>query len=310
MHVLVTGGAGFIGHHLARRLVEHGATVRILDDFSTGSHANVERIGAPVEVIEGDVRDPATVARSVTGCDAVAHLAAQVSTQASIDIPLLTHDINVTATLRVLQAARDAGIQRVVFAASSAAYGNAEVMPVDESVFAPSVSPYGASKLAAEAYCSAATAVWGLTCVPLRFFNVYGPYSDPESPYAAVIPRFIAAALGGGTPTVYGDGLQTRDFVYVGDVAEAITLALGAEEDRIDGGPVNVATGRAVSLLDLLAVLSDIVGRALAPELAPARSGEIRHSRADVARAEAMLGFRARTSLEDGLRQTVAAEAS
>jgi nucleoside-diphosphate-sugar epimerase len=302
MRVLVTGGAGFIGSHVADRLVAEGNVVRVLDDFSSGRREKLEGPAAAAELVEGDVRVVAAMRSAVAGCGAIVHLAALVSVQRSIADPLASHAINVDGTLNALVCAREAGVRRVIFASSAAVYGPAAQLPNREDAAPAPVSPYGADKLAGEAYCSAMWGAFGLETVVLRYFNVFGPRQDPASEYAAVIPRFAQAFLAGRPPTIYGDGEQSRDFVFVEDVARASLLAL---EAPVAGLVANVARGEAVTLNRLVAELHDLTGRDLDPVHEDPRPGDIRHSTAAVAVAERELGFRPERSLAEGLRSVL-----
>jgi nucleoside-diphosphate-sugar epimerase len=300
---LVTGGAGFIGSHLVDRLVRAGWRVRVLDDFSSGSEANLAASRSHVELLRGDVCDASLVARAVAGAEVVFHEAAIPSVPRSVAEPEWTHQVNVNATLALLQAARAAGVRRFVFAGSCAAYGNGEQLPKQEDMATEPESPYALQKVAAEGYCTLFTKLYGFETVGLRYFNVYGPRQNPQSEYAAVLPRFITACLAGQAPTIFGDGEQTRDFVFVGDVVEANLLA--AESPKAVGSVVNVAGGRRISLNELLRAIQDVAGTQIAVRHAPARAGDVRHSLASLARAEALLGFRPQTSLIDGLAVTI-----
>lgn len=300
---LVTGGAGFIGSHLVDRLVRAGWRVRVLDDFSSGTEANLAASRGHFELLRGDVCDPALAARAVAGTEVVFHEAAIPSVPRSVAEPEWTNRVNVDATLALLQASRAAGVQRFVFAGSCAAYGNGEQLPKKEDMAPEPESPYALQKVAAEGYCTLFTKLYGFETVALRYFNVYGPRQNPQSEYAAVLPRFITACLAGQAPTIYGDGEQTRDFVFVGDVALANLLA--AESPKAVGSVVNVAGGRRISLNELLRAIQDVAGTRLAAKHVPARAGDVRHSLASLARAEALLGFRPQTPLLDGLAVTI-----
>jgi nucleoside-diphosphate-sugar epimerase len=304
MHVLVTGGAGFIGSHLVELLLQRGCTVCVLDDFSSGSPARLAHFGSDVQVIEGDVRDPQALATAMQGAELVFHLAALVSVIQSVEQPAETFDVNLLGTLRVLEVARQNGVRRVVLASTCAIYGDTASLPVRESDPPAPVSPYAASKLAAEEALKLYTRLHGLETVSLRFFNVYGPRQDPASPYAAVVPRFIVALRAGRQPTIYGDGLQTRDFVYVGDIVAGLWAA--ATLSGVAGSVFNVGRGEETSVLDLAQTIGACLGVAVNPAFAPSRDGEVRRSRADVA-AFAAAGFQARTSLREGLSLTVEA---
>ena len=300
---LVTGGAGFIGSHLTARLVSDGERVRIFDNFSTGSRDNLAAIAGDIEVIEGDLRDEAAVRRATDGVAVIFHQAADPSVPRSIIDPRTTYDVNVTGTLNVLLAARDAGCRRVVFASSCAVYGNDPVLPKHEGMAAAPASPYASSKLAGEELCAVFSRAYGLETVALRYFNVFGPRQDPNSPYAAVIPRFLDALRRGESPVVYGDGEQTRDFIPVVSVVEANLRA--AEAQGVAGRVFNVASGRPVSLNELLGKLAALLGVEVSAIYEPERAGDIRHSAADVCIAQTVLGFEAQVSLEEGLLQTM-----
>jgi UDP-glucose 4-epimerase len=305
-HVLVTGGAGFIGSHLVAALLARGDRVRVLDDFSSGKTANLADVVDRVEVMVGDAADRECVLRAVAGVDVVFHEAAIASVQRSVDQPLASHRANLESTVQLLTAAVAARVSRFVFAASSAAYGNDPTLPKHESMLPDPPSPYAAQKLASEHYLAAFAQSFGLHTVALRYFNVYGPRQDPSSPYSGVISRFTATLLEGRRPVIFGDGEQTRDFVFVEDVVRANLLA--AERDVYKGAVVNVATGRQVSVNRLFETVRDAIGGAalhVEPERRPARAGEVRHSVAEVSRARDWLGFESRIALEDGIRRTV-----
>ncbi|MGQ9456718.1 MAG: SDR family oxidoreductase [Anaerolineae bacterium] len=301
---LVTGGAGFIGSHLVETLVRQGRRVRVLDNFSTGKRSNLAPFLQAIEVMEGDLADLDTVRRAMEGVTWVLHQGALPSVPRSVEDPVAAHQSNATGTLHVLLAARDAGVRKVVYASSSAVYGDSEELPKREEMPPRPVSPYGVTKLLGEHYCQVFSQVYGLPTVSLRYFNVFGPRQDPTSQYAAVIPRFITALLRGEPPVVYGDGLQSRDFTYVGDVVAANLAAL--ERETASGVVLNVACGRRHTLLELLAHLQRILDVDVAPVFEPPRPGDIRHSQASVERLEEVLGFRPQTPLEEGLRQTAA----
>jgi UDP-glucose 4-epimerase len=300
---LVTGGAGFIGSHLVDRLVREGWRVRVLDDFSSGREQNLAASRAHIELLRGDLCDDALAARAVAGADVVFHEAAVPSVPRSVAEPVRTNRVNITGTLGLLEAARAAGVRRFVFAASSSAYGNTETLPKAEEMAPTPESPYALQKLAGEEYCRLYTKLYGFETVALRYFNVFGPRQNPESEYAAVVPRFITACLAGRAPTIYGDGEQTRDFTFVGDVVEANWLAAHAKAPV--GSVINVAGGRRISLNELLRAIQSIAGTSLSAKYEPARAGDVKHSLASMARAEALLGFRPRTTLLDGLAVAV-----
>jgi nucleoside-diphosphate-sugar epimerase len=302
---LVTGGAGFIGSHLAEALLERGAHVRVLDNLSSGrrEHLDIlERAGA--EIIIGDVRRPDDLRRAVRDVEVVFHYAAIASVQCSIVDPVTTLETNLTGTQNVLLAAREAGGRRVVYASSSAVYGDSPVLPKREDMAPQPLSPYALHKFASEGLCGLFTRLYGLETVALRYFNVFGPRQDPASDYAAVIPRFVHAAVTGLRPTVYGDGTQTRDFVYIDDVVQANLLA--AEAPEATGKVVNIGRGERTSLLELLAMLGTLLGATLIPQFAAARPGDIHESVADITLARRVLGFEPRTGFGEGLARTAA----
>ncbi len=301
--VLVTGGAGFIGSHLAERLLALGCEVRVLDDLSSGRRENLAGFGQGLELIEGDVRDRSLLARAVAGVEVVFHEAAVPSVPRSVAEPERTNDVNVNGTLAVLEQARRAGVRRVVFAASSSAYGDTPVLPKVETMPPMPLSPYALQKIAGEQYCRLYTELYGLETVALRYFNVYGPRQNPDSEYAAVIPKFVTACLDGRPAQIFGDGEQTRDFTYVADVVEANVLAADAEPAV--GQVMNVAGGGRISLNQLLRHVRELCGGGVDPVHQPARAGDVRDSQADVARARELLGFEAATSIEAGLGHTM-----
>ena len=300
---LVTGGAGFIGSHLVDALLAAGWSCRVLDNFSTGSPRNLSHILDQVELIEGDIRDVETVRRAVNGMEVVFHQAALPSVPRSINDPLTTHAVNATGTLNVLSAARESGVRRVVYASSSSVYGDSRQLPKREDMLALPKSPYASSKLAGEHYCRAFLTAYGLETVSLRYFNVFGPRQDPTSHYAAVIPRFISALLEGADVRIYGDGRQTRDFTYVGNVVQAnlaAASALGAE-----GGVCNIACGRRTSLLSLLDMLSARIGALPRSVHEAKRTGDVQDSVADVSEARRLLDYEPETDIQQGLNETV-----
>jgi UDP-glucose 4-epimerase len=300
---LVTGGAGFIGGHLVDRLVETGFEVAVLDDFSSGRKENLAGPARAARVFEADVSDAEALAAAVDGADLVFHLAARPSVVESVADPLGSHRVNLTGTVAVLEAARRAGVARVVFASSCAVYGDAAPVPAGEDAPLHPASPYALQKAAGEAYCRLYRELHGLESVALRFFNVYGPRQDPRSEYAAVVPRFVAAALAGEPARIFGDGEQTRDFVYVGDVVEALLAA--AHVPAAAGAVLNVGSGRRTSVNELCAAVAAAAGTAPAARCEPPRGGELRHSGARVEAAAERLGWRAAVTLERGLRLTV-----
>jgi UDP-glucose 4-epimerase len=300
---LVTGGAGFIGSHLVEALTTAGRKVRVLDDLSTGHRDNLAGVHPVPELIEGDVADLASVKRAVAETGVVFHLAALASVAKSLDAPDETHRVCATGTLNVLDAARRAGVRRVVYAASSSAYGipMGDVQAETDPVMA--LSPYAAAKLAGELYAESFTTSFGLETVRLRFFNVYGPRQRADSPYSGVIALFASALSAGRTPIIHGDGLQSRDFVYVTDVVQALMKAATAA--GVAGRVFNIGTGRQTTVLDLVASLNRLLGTKVVPDHGPARPGDVRHSRADITRARRELGFEPSIAFEHGLARSL-----
>jgi UDP-glucose 4-epimerase len=300
---LVTGGAGFIGSHLVEALVGAGRPVRVFDDFSTGLRANLAPF-AGVEVAEGSLADAEAVARAVQGAGVVYHLGALASVARSVEAPLVTHAACATGTLHVLDAARRAGVRRVVYAASSSAYGGfSSDAGQTEDTPVTTLSPYAAAKMAGELYAQAFAATYGLETVRLRFFNIFGPRQRADSPYSGVIALFTAAMSGGRPPVVHGDGLQSRDFTFVANAVQALRKA--AEAPGVSGRVYNVGTGRSITVLDLVAALNRLLGTDLAPSFAPTRAGDVRFSRADVSRTRGELGYDPTVPFEDGLAETL-----
>lgn len=303
---LVTGGCGFIGSHLCEALVARGDRVRVLDNLSSGYEHNLAAFRHHVEFMRGDVRDQAALRSAMQGVKHVFHEAALVSVFDSVERPLDNHEINVTGTLNVLIAAREAGVKRLLVASSAAIYGNSPELPKREDMLPGPESPYGLAKIAKEYYLSIFASLYGVETISLRYFNVYGPRQDPKSMYSGVISKFSDVVRAGQNPTVFGDGEQTRDFVFVKDVVAANLLAMAAP--HLGHGEVfNVATGHRTSLLDLLAALRDLTGRPFEIQFKPARAGDIRHSVADVSRARDLLGFTARYTIRDGLSALLSA---
>ncbi len=304
MKALVTGGGGFIGSHLVTRLLSLGHEVRVLDNFATGRRENLSDAKDRIDLVEGDLRDLDVVRRAVEGVACVFHQAALPSVARSVEDPLLTDAVNVTGTLHVLLAARDAGVRRVVFAASSSAYGDTPTLPKVETMPASPLSPYALQKYAAEQYCRMFAALYGVETVALRYFNVFGPRQDPASHYAAVIPKFIGMLAGGERPTVHGDGEQSRDFTYIDNVVDANLLA--AESAAAAGEVINVACGDRITLNRLLERLRAILAVDISAIHGAPRPGDVRHSLADIGKAEKLLGYKPRVSLDEGLRRTIA----
>jgi UDP-glucose 4-epimerase len=304
--VLVTGGAGFIGSHLVEALLSRGNRVRVVDNLSTGHRSNLAHLGGSVEWIEGDLADFEVCRRAAEGAEAVLHEAAIPSVPRSVAEPLQSHASGPTATIQLLEAARQAGARRFVFAASSSAYGDTEELPKHEGMLPNPLSPYAAGKLAGEHYVRVYARTMGLDGVSLRYFNVFGPRQDPPSPYSGVISLFARSMAAGDRPVIFGDGTQTRDFTYVANVVRANLLALDAP-GSLGGEALNVGTGRRISLLDLVAAINRVLGTDLTPEFRPTRAGDVRDSQASLDRARAVLGYEPSVDFEEGLRRTLGA---
>lgn len=300
---LVTGGAGFIGSHVVEALARRGDRVRVLDNLSTGFRRNVEPLGHSVEFIEGDVADADAVRRAVQGVDCVFHQAALASVPRSVERPLDTHAACVTGTVNLLHEARQAGVRRVVYAASSSAYGDLPTSSKRESDLPQPKSPYAAAKLAGELYCQAFYHTYGLETVAIRYFNVFGPRQDPGSPYSAVIPLFITAMLRGQRPVIYGDGQQSRDFTYVANVVHGNLLAADAAD--VAGETFNVANGRATTLLELIGLLNEMLGTRIEPTFAPPRAGDVKDSLADISQARRRLHYEPPVDFRTGLERSI-----
>jgi nucleoside-diphosphate-sugar epimerase len=304
MRYAVTGGAGFIGSHLVEHLVAAGQEVTVLDDCSTGKRENIAAWNDRIDFVEGSVVDLATCRRAVAGADFVLHQAALASVPRSLKDPVATHHANVTGTLNVLIAARDTGVKRVVYAASSSAYGNTPELPKHEEMVPRPLSPYGVSKLAGECYLRAFHASFGVQVIALRYFNVFGPRQDPKSQYAAVVPRFITAALADEPPSIYGDGEQTRDFTFVANVVHANMLACEAPAEAC-GEAYNVGCGSAVSLNALWRRIAELTHCTARARYEPSRAGDVHDSLASLARSRRALGYEPLMDLDGGLRATV-----
>jgi UDP-glucose 4-epimerase len=304
--VLVAGGAGFIGSHIVDALLRRGTEVGIIDDFSTGEAANLARPPSPLlQLHRGDIRDEAFVKSAVRGYDAVIHEAARVSVTRSVEDPELTNSVNVSGTLNVLCAARDAGVKRFVYASSSSVYGETEVQPKVETMAPNPISPYAVSKLAAENYCRVFASVYGMETVSLRYFNVYGP-RQKHGQYSGVIPAFVKRVMGNEPPVIFGDGEQTRDFTYVEDVVSANLLSLEAPMKTGQAEVLNVGSGRNVTLNKLAATIAALMGRPeLKAEHAAPRAGDVRNSLSDIGRAASAIGYHPKTTLESGLRSVI-----
>tara|TARA_A100001391_G_scaffold58070_1_gene35709 strand:- start:1310 stop:2287 length:978 start_codon:yes stop_codon:yes gene_type:complete len=307
-HCLVTGGAGFIGSHLVGKLLDAGARVRVVDNLSTGYAANLQSFqqgeqADRLEFINADVSEPSIATTAVDGIDHIFHLAAMASVPRSMREPALCHQWCTTSTVELLAAAAKAGTQRFVLSSTSAAYGDSLFVSKRESDPPSPLSPYAASKLAAESFCAAFNREFDIETVVLRYFNVFGPRQDPQSEYSAVIPRFVSMILSGERPVIYGDGHQSRDFVYVGDVADANLLA--ATQPDVAGNTFNIARGERTTLLELLQTLRELLGRDIQPIHEPARAGDVRDSLADIIQARTKLGFDPAVTIAEGLRQSI-----
>jgi nucleoside-diphosphate-sugar epimerase len=301
-HYLVTGGAGFIGSHLAEALVRRGETVRVVDSLVTGKRANLAHLPT-VEFLHGDLADAGVAQEAVRGIDYVLHQAAIPSVPRSVEDPITSNRANIDASLNLLVAARDAKVKRVVYAASSSAYGNSATLPKVETMPTAPLSPYALQKLVVEQYCQMFTELYGLETVATRYFNVFGPRQDPSSPYSGVISLFISALCEGRQPKIYGDGEHTRDFTYVANVVDGVLKACHAP--KAAGQMINVATGGRISLNHLFATIRDLVGATVEPIYAAPRAGDVKDSQADISKAKALLGYAPSVSFEEGLKQTV-----
>jgi len=300
---LVTGGCGFIGSNIVEALVAAGESVRVLDDLSTGKRENLTGFGENVEIVHGDLRDGDAVRRAVNGIDYILHQAAMPSVQRSVENPVLSNDINVSGTVNLLNEAVKAKVKRVVYAASSSAYGNQPVPVKTEDLLPMPLSPYAVAKLTCEYYLQAFSECYGLETVSLRYFNVFGPRQDPNSEYSAVIPLFITKCLRGESPTIHGDGTQSRDFTYVSNNVQANLLA--ATTPNVAGKVFNIACGESYTLLQLLDEINQVLGTDIKPIHGPARTGDVKHSLADISRAKEALGYEVELDFKEGLRRTV-----
>jgi UDP-glucose 4-epimerase len=301
--ILITGGAGFIGSHLAEALVAQGDDVTVYDNLSTGYEHNLEHIRGGVKFVKGDLRDPSALASAMSGQEYVLHEAALASVPRSVADPLSSHENNATGTLNVLVAARDAGVKRVVYAGSSSAYGDSIITPKHEEIIPKPLSPYAVQKLMGEQYCRAFAEVYGMETLTIRYFNVFGPRQDPDSPYAAVLPIFLSHLLRGEAPTIEGDGHHTRDFTFVANVVEGNLKALAAEKTH--GEVVNVACGGSYSVLYLYEQIRDTLGLDIKPVFGPGRPGDVPHSSANIDLAGKLLGYKPVVTFEEGLARTI-----
>ena len=300
---LVTGGAGFIGSNICRKLVSQGCFVRVIDNLLTGKKSNLADIIDKIEFIQADMGDEQKARSAMKGIDIVLHEGALPSVPKSVDNPAATHKHCVDATFTLLLAARDAGIKRFVYAASSSAYGDTPTLPKIETMAANPLSPYAAAKLFGEYYCSVFYKVWGLETISLRYFNVFGPYQDPTSQYAAAIPAFVTLILKDKSPTIYGDGEQSRDFTYIDTVVDANLLA--ARVKRTAGEVINIACGQAVTINRIIGMINKLVGKNVKPIYAPSRAGDVKHSLADITLARKTIGFNPAISFQQGLEKAI-----
>lgn len=300
---LVTGGAGFIGSSICRRLVKDGCFVRVVDNLLTGKKSNLATIMDRIEFVEADMGEPDVARRVCKGIDVVLHEGALPSVPRSVDDPAITHRHCIDATFTMLMAARDAKVKRFVYAASSSAYGDTPTLPKVETMTPSPLSPYAVGKLVGEYYCSVFAGVYGLQTISLRYFNVFGPYQDPASQYAAAIPAFVTAILRDQPPTIYGDGEQSRDFTYIDNVVEANLLAARAKETR--GQVVNCACGEAVTVNAIIEAINQLLGKHVRPNYVPARPGDVKHSLADISAARKLIGFEPVVLFREGLEKSI-----
>ena len=300
---LVTGGAGFIGSHLVEGLLDRGDAVRVLDDFSTGRRENLAAFMDRITLVEGDLNDPAALEKAVAGVEVIFHEAALPSVPRSVADPLTSNRVNVTGTVALLWAAKNAGVRRVVYAGSSSVYGDSTQLPKVETMVPRTLSPYAASKVACEMYMQAFYECYGLETVTLRYFNIFGPRQNPKSQYAAAIPLFITAILEGRSPTVYGDGEQSRDFTYVTNAVRANLLA--ADAPAAPGKVFNIGGGGSVTVNEVIAAVNRILGKSVPSEFQPTRAGDVRHSQADISLAREVLGYEPTVTFEEGLAKTI-----
>ncbi|HUN80271.1 MAG TPA: SDR family oxidoreductase [Phycisphaerae bacterium] len=303
MDYLVTGGAGFIGSHLAEKLSAQGARVRVLDNFSTGKRENLANFLERIELMEGDIADPEVCRVACRDVGVVLHEAALPSVPKSIADPISSHRANIQGTFNMLVAARDCGVKRFVCAASSSAYGETPALPKHEAMLPDPLSPYALQKLTGESYCRVFTKCYGLQTLSLRYFNVFGPRQDPTSQYAAAIPAFVTAILKGTPPTIFGDGEQTRDFTFIDNVVQANLLA--AQAQSADGEVMNIACGESVTVNAIIREINALTGKNVAPKYVDSRPGDIKHSWADISRAEKLIGYRPLVRFDEGLQRAI-----
>jgi len=298
---LVTGGAGFIGSNLVEALLRRGDRVRVLDNFATGKRENLQPFVSTIELVEGDLRSYHIVREAVNGVDFILHQAALPSVPRSIKDPITSDEVNVAGTLNVLQAAREAGVRRVVYASSSSIYGDLEAMPKTEDMLPKPLSPYAVSKMAGEKYCQVFTRLYGLETVSLRYFNVFGPRQDPNSQYSAVIPKFVLSIMNGKSPQVHGDGEQSRDFTFIANVVQANLLACEEGHEQLAGEVFNIACGRRITVNMLVQTINELLGTDVAPDYIPSRPGDVKHSLANIGKARQFLGYQPDADFKKGL---------
>jgi len=302
---LVTGGAGFIGSNLVRYILDKGHDAVVLDNFATGKRENMDDFIDRLTFIEGDIRCRDTMDKAVDGCTAIFHEAALGSVPRSVKDPVTSHDVNVNGTVNVLEAARAAGVKRIAFAASSSAYGDQKESPKHEGMPPMPISPYASSKLSCEGYMQAYAAAYGMETVSLRYFNVFGPFQDPNGAYAAVIPAFVSRLLRGEAPLVHGDGEQSRDFCFIENVCHANWLAVNAPAENCTGRPINIACHHATSLNQILAKLGELLGKEINAEYGPVRAGDVKHSLANISLAKELIGYEPQVYFEEGLEKAI-----
>jgi len=305
MKYVVTGGAGFIGSHLTQELVDQGEEVTVIDDLSTGNQQRLKNISDKIKFVNGDIRDLEFLKKEFKGVDFVLHQAALISVPESIEKKELYKEVNVTGTGNVLEAARTNKVKRVIFSSSAAVYGDTESLPVKESTELKPLSPYAEFKIKGEQMCAEYYQKHGLKTIVLRYFNVFGPEQDPESEYAVVIPLFIKKVLENKSPIIYGDGDQTRDFIYIRNIVHANMLALKTDNQEAFGNPINIGSGQEISINQLLRLVNKNLGKKIEPEFSPEREGDIRHSCSDISKAKELLGYGNKYSFEQGLKETI-----
>ena len=304
-NILVTGGAGFIGSHVVDFLVKKRLNVKVLDDLSTGNKENLSQSMEKITFVEGSILDNALLEREIRGMDGIVHLAAKRSVFESVEKPIEYNNTNINGTVNLLQAMRKNNVKRIVFASSSSVYGDSKSFPQTESDSPNPISPYALSKLSGEYYLKLYKTLFGMETISLRFFNVYGPRQDPKSQYANVIPVFIKAIVADKQPTIFGDGLQSRDFVYATDVAESCFTALRANAEKVSGETFNVGSGEGIKIIELVDYINRALGKDIRPKHSSALKGDVRHTLANIEKAKKLMGFKPRFSFEKGLKETI-----